>query len=193
MTMLTPLIAAAAFVAAAPSAITMEDLADKYAAETEVERAAACAPTGPAIGLAICYGLDHSGAVLTHVYAADGTFTPYSAVITPAVAPTTTIAAEPTTSVAAPVAAAGSFGDGTWLVGTDIQPGTYRADGMVADGNSADWCYWGRLSDLTGGSEADDNGIIDNHLGTDPGQVVVEILPTDVAFETNDCGIWTPV
>ena len=56
-----------------------------------------------------------------------------------------------------------------------------------------EYCYWARLADLTGGSEADSNGIIDNQAALDAGQVLVEILPTDVAFETNDCGTWTPV
>jgi hypothetical protein len=71
------------------------------------------------------------------------------------------------------------FGDGTYRVGTDIQPGRYRSDGTNG-------CYWERLSDLTGDFEsilANDNP---------RGQAYVEILPTDVAFSTDDCGRWSP-
>ncbi len=45
--------------------------------------------------------------------------------------------------------------------------------------------YWARLSSLDGGSL---DNIIDN--GNAQGQTTVEILPTDVAFETD--GTWTP-
>lgn len=66
--------------------------------------------------------------------------------------------------------------DGTYLVGTDIKPGTYKAPG-------SELCYWARLK--TGGD------IIDNHLGE--GQAVVTIKKTDKAFETTGCGEWKPV
>ncbi len=69
------------------------------------------------------------------------------------------------------------FGDGTYRVGTDIQPGLYRSDGTNG-------CYWERVSDLTGDFEsilANDNP---------RGQAYVEILPTDIAFSTDDCGRW---
>jgi hypothetical protein len=72
------------------------------------------------------------------------------------------------------------FGDGAYLVGSDIQPGTYRADG-TSD------CYWKRLSDLTGDLDAilaNDNAV---------GQVYVEVLPTDAAFSTEGCGTWSRI
>lgn len=71
-------------------------------------------------------------------------------------------------------------GNGTYLVGTDIQPGTYRSTGNQH-------CYWARLSDTSG--SLDDkiaNGISD-------GQIVVTIAPTDAAFESMMCNDWTLV
>jgi hypothetical protein len=65
--------------------------------------------------------------------------------------------------------------DGTYQVGTDIVPGTYRASG----GSS---CYWARLRSLS------TNDIIDNNVS--PGPQVVGILSTDAAFLTHDCGPW---
>lgn len=70
-----------------------------------------------------------------------------------------------------------SFRDGTFLVGTDIQPGTYRNGGTQA-------CYWARLSGLSG--TTDDILANDNPRG----QSYVEILPSDKAFESKNCGTW---
>ena len=72
-----------------------------------------------------------------------------------------------------------SFGDGTWVIGNDIQAGTYRSS---ETGSS---CYWQRLSGFSG--EFDD--IIVNEL-TDA-LSVVEISPTDAGFSTERCGTWT--
>ncbi|MGY1697724.1 hypothetical protein ACI780_22740 [Geodermatophilus sp. SYSU D00814] len=103
--------------------------------------------------------------------------------------PTATVAEAPATSVPAvpptdteapaPTEEPPGFGDGTYLVGTDVQPGRYRTDGTST-------CYWERLSDLTGEFEA----ILANDNVS--GQTYVEILPTDVAFSTDDCGRWEP-
>jgi hypothetical protein len=68
------------------------------------------------------------------------------------------------------------------VVGTDIVPGTYRNAGGV--GRS---CYWERLSGLGGGS----NDRITNGLSDGP--QVVEISPSDAAFETQGCNTWTLV
>ncbi|MCH8564613.1 hypothetical protein LTH96_02505 [Nesterenkonia sp. LB17] len=70
-------------------------------------------------------------------------------------------------------------GSGTFLVGEEIQPGTYRTE------STSGFCYWARLSGLSG--EFDD--IITN--GLPEGQGFVTIAETDVAFETSDCGEWT--
>ena len=75
------------------------------------------------------------------------------------------------------------FADGTWLVGRDIQPGTYQA--QLPAGSS---CYWERLSGLSG----DLGDIIANDFVRSE-QVVVTILATDVAFKSEGCGTWTKV
>ena len=72
-----------------------------------------------------------------------------------------------------------SFGDGSWVVGSDIQPGTYRSS-ITGSG-----CYWQRLSGFSGES-AD---IIANEY-TDAISVV-EIASTDAGFSTERCGTWT--
>lgn len=71
-------------------------------------------------------------------------------------------------------------GDGTFIVGTDIQPGTYKADASPG-------CYWARLSGL-GGSVSD---IIANDNADGP--VVVTISPKDKAFTDARCGSFTKV
>lgn len=70
-------------------------------------------------------------------------------------------------------------GSGTYLVGEDIQPGTYRT---ALDGSSS--CYWARLAGLSG--ELGDIIANDNVSG----QAFVTIAETDVAFETSRCGEW---
>jgi hypothetical protein len=65
--------------------------------------------------------------------------------------------------------------DGTYAVGTDIQPGTYSSAGPVGDGA----CYWKRVSGTN---------IVDNAL-TKKAQIVA-IEPTDTAFTTNECQQW---
>lgn len=80
-------------------------------------------------------------------------------------------------------AAAGSgssFSDGTELVGTDVQPGTYRAPG------GSD-CYWERLKGASGSND----DIIANDLG--PVNPVVEISSSDYAFTSSNCGNWTKI
>jgi DNA-binding beta-propeller fold protein YncE len=71
------------------------------------------------------------------------------------------------------------FGDGTWVVGDDIQAGTYRSS------ETGSGCYWERLSGFSG--ELDDiiaNGVTDAIW-------VVEIASTDAGFSTERCGTWT--
>jgi len=74
----------------------------------------------------------------------------------------------------------GDFGDGTYLVGVDITPGTWRTTG-------ASGCYWQRTSNLGGGID----GVIENGLAV--GTTNVMILPSDVGFRTVGCGSWTKV
>lgn len=81
------------------------------------------------------------------------------------------------------VATAGSggggsvVGDGTWEVGKDIQPGTYRAAG-------GDGCYWAILN---GPPTGDHNNIEENGGFTSN---VVVTLSEGQWFETSDCGEW---
>jgi hypothetical protein len=72
------------------------------------------------------------------------------------------------------------FGDGTYIVGVDISPGTWRAGG----GGS---CYWERRRGF-GGSITD---IIANNFGG--GSQVVTIGPSDKGFQSKDCGVWTKI
>jgi WD40 repeat protein len=70
-----------------------------------------------------------------------------------------------------------SFSDGTFIVGTDIAAGTYRADG-------GDGCYWARLSGFTG----DMDDVIANDIPT--GSAIVTIKASDKGFSTSGCGTW---
>lgn len=70
--------------------------------------------------------------------------------------------------------------DGTYRVGTDIAPGTYRSAGISPQGESD--CYWARLNSLNA------THIINNGLGTGP--QVVTIQPSDTAFLTHSCLPW---
>lgn len=65
-------------------------------------------------------------------------------------------------------------GDGTYIVGTDIQPGTYKADASPR-------CYWERLRNLDGGV----GSIIDNDNTTGP--VVLAVQPSDKAVRVSGC------
>jgi hypothetical protein len=69
-------------------------------------------------------------------------------------------------------------GDGTYVVGVDLQPGVYRSQG-------SDSCYWKRLSGFSGSL----HDIIANNLASGP--QVVQIAATDAAFVTERCGTWT--
>jgi hypothetical protein len=68
--------------------------------------------------------------------------------------------------------------DGTYVVGVDIDPGTWRTGGQHN-------CYWARLRSLN------TNDIIDNNSSDGP--QVVEIAVSDKAFLTKGCGAWTLV
>ena len=72
------------------------------------------------------------------------------------------------------------FGDGVYLVGVDIQAGTWRSDGTGTG------CYWARLSNIRGQDD-----IIANNFGSAP--AIVTVLATDVAFEVSRCGNWSRV
>jgi hypothetical protein len=97
----------------------------------------------------------------------------------PTVAPSTTTVPPTTTAPSTTTTASGppSFGAGTKIVGTDIAPGRYITPGQTG-------CYWARLEDASGDLDA----IIAND-NTD-WQAIVDIAPTDGAFESERCGRW---
>jgi hypothetical protein len=81
-----------------------------------------------------------------------------------------------------PAAAVDTFGDGTWIVGEDIQPGSYRT--TVPEDSIG--CYWARLGNLTG----DLDSILAND-NIEPGsRVNVTIDVGDAGFTANRCGNW---
>ena len=73
-----------------------------------------------------------------------------------------------------------SFGPGTYIVGTDIAPGTYR-------NSNSSGCYWARLHGF-GGTLSD---IIANDNTDSP--ATVTIAATDKGFQSNDCGDWSKI
>lgn len=72
--------------------------------------------------------------------------------------------------------------DGVFLVGQDIQPGTYHSPGPKDPGNE---CNWERLSGL-GGEGTDVIAFMFSQ-----GQQTVEIKPEDKAFSTKNCQPWS--
>jgi len=66
--------------------------------------------------------------------------------------------------------------DGTFAVGTEIQPGIYASAGP-AEGTK---CYWRRIGA--------DNTTLNNALSSQPQVVLIEA--TDVAFKTRGCQPW---
>jgi hypothetical protein len=72
-----------------------------------------------------------------------------------------------------------SFGEGSYIVNTDIAPGTYRS-------KSGSDCYWQRLRDFSG---VVTSGVIANGIGS--AHVVVTIKASDAGFSSQRCGTWT--
>jgi hypothetical protein len=70
---------------------------------------------------------------------------------------------------------------GTWLVSSQITPGTYRAA-------AGPGCYWERLRDFTGNI----SGVIANDFVSGGGTQLVTISGGDLGFHGDgDCGTWT--
>ena len=116
---------------------------------------------GAAIVLAGCGGSSQTAATLTS---------------TLQITKTVTVTAPPPTSVPKTTMET----DGTYRVGTDIVPGTYRSAGPRPKGESD--CYWARLNSLN------ETHIIDSNISTGP--EVVMIQPSDAAFLTHSCQPW---
>ncbi|MEV7524064.1 hypothetical protein [Streptomyces sp. NPDC091371] len=73
-------------------------------------------------------------------------------------------------------------GNGTFEVGKDVKPGTYRTTG-----NGSGGCYWERAKDSSG--ETDSIIANDNVVGSS----YVTIAEGDKIFKTNDCKDWEAV
>ncbi|TSC86236.1 MAG: conserved hypothetical cytosolic protein [Microgenomates group bacterium Gr01-1014_7] len=71
-----------------------------------------------------------------------------------------------------------TFIDGMYIVGTDIQPGTYKSSGQTS-------CYYERMADFTGGI----NSTLANE-NTDTAAIVT-ITSSDKGFKSSRCGTWT--
>ena len=78
-----------------------------------------------------------------------------------------------------PTPGAATISDGDWIVGTDVDPGTYRTR------SAATLCYWERLSGFGGTLDE----IIANRSGG--GYQVVTIGTGDKGFSTSGCGEWS--
>ena len=95
---------------------------------------------------------------------------------TPTEAPTPVLTPMPTSSATSEFL---TFGDGAFIVGTGVKPGTYRT--RVASPG----CYWDRLS-VFGGTPFN----IFSNGGSD-GPELVTISASDKGFISRGCGTWT--
>ena len=75
--------------------------------------------------------------------------------------------------------AANTIKEGTWTVGIDLEPGTYRTNSDVMSG-----CYWGIYRTGSNGSDIVDN---DNVTG---GRPSVTLSPGQ-DFKSSRCGTWS--
>jgi hypothetical protein len=121
-------------------------------------RARMTAIAAAALALAGCGGSDHAASTVTLTPAAETKTVTVTVTPPPPPGPKTAIET-----------------NGTFVVNTDIVPGTYRTVGKDA-------CYWARLRSLN------TSDVIDNNISDGP--QVVGILPTDAAFITKNCGPW---
>ena len=70
------------------------------------------------------------------------------------------------------------FGDGTYIVGENLEPGIYRSTGT-------NLCYWERMSGFGGTFE---EIIANGNEGT-----IIDIAASDAGFKTERCGQWLPL
>jgi hypothetical protein len=82
----------------------------------------------------------------------------------------------------APVPPATSFGDGQWLVGTDILPGVYQ---VVVRADSTG-CTWERDSSSDGTADS----VLESGVGRPTQKLAVTIKDTDKVFHSQGCGTW---
>ena len=72
----------------------------------------------------------------------------------------------------------GVFGDGKYLVGIDIAPGTWRA-------SNPGGCYWARMRTF--------EGELSDIISNDYGGGLVTIASSDHGFSSSGCGTWTKI
>jgi hypothetical protein len=72
-----------------------------------------------------------------------------------------------------------SFGDGTWRVGVDVQPGTYQSLGQ-------DNCYYELLSGFGGPDD-----VIGNDLPNGPATITLD--SSILGVKSSGCGTWTKI
>jgi hypothetical protein len=86
------------------------------------------------------------------------------------------------TDLSAIVPPGSPIGDGTYIVGVDVMPGTYHAHVLKDPRGYITACFWARLSDFTGLKwiASDNEGV----------ESTVTILATDKGFETQGCDGW---
>lgn len=77
-----------------------------------------------------------------------------------------------------PAAPVRTFSDGTWEVGTEVRPGTYRATAVGT-------CSWTRLGEPVHALEA----VLGSHVGAGPRLLTVG--KRDRAIRSSGCGRWT--
>jgi hypothetical protein len=78
----------------------------------------------------------------------------------------------------------GFSGEGVYIVGEDIRPGTYKSKGVAAGSFG---CYWARKR----GTSGEVSDIIANEAAQGPQTVTIK--KTDKAFETQGCANWVLV
>jgi hypothetical protein len=101
----------------------------------------------------------------------------------PGVTETVVASARPaTTPEVTPTRPVSSFGDGRWLVGREVRPGTYRT---IVPTHSPG-CYWERERGTSGRSR---DVIADDSVNAGQ-RVIVTIKSTDKAFKAHGCGRW---
>lgn len=84
-----------------------------------------------------------------------------------------------------PIGPVTTFDQGTFVVGQDIKPGTYKTAGATPGWMR--YCYWARLSGT--------DGTLDSIIASDGGQgpATVTISSGDAAFKTTGCQTWQKV
>ncbi|MFI1106332.1 hypothetical protein [Streptomyces melanogenes] len=73
-------------------------------------------------------------------------------------------------------------GDGVFLIGRDIEPGTYRSEGP--QGDPITYCSWARLS----GTSGEGKDLISANGSNGPETVTIAAI--DKAFRSNGCKLW---